>query len=420
MRAADTDGQSRLVIAPVAALLLSVVLLVLGNGLQGTLLVVRAGHEGFRAEAIGAMMSAYFAGYALGSVLLPRMVVAAGHIRTFAGFASIASAVVLLHLMQLDVWVWALLRVATGFAYAGMILVTESWLNAHAARSTRGRLLSIYGMSTMGAWAAGQGLLNLAPAEGIFLFLAVSVLISLALVPITLLPSRPPTIGQQARLELPRLFAISPLGTLGAFASGAALGAFWGMGPNFAQEVGLDTAGISSFMTAVLLGALALQWPLGWLSDRGSRRLVIALACLGAALAGLGLALSGEAARLSSLLLLGFLFGGFGIPLYSLCVAHANDRLAPEEVLAAARGLILLNGLGAAVGPLAASVAMTWLGPAGLFLYAAALLLLLMLAALLRRLQGPQETPTLQPLPHSPLICMSLDTRSDEQREQQA
>ncbi|MEX2630126.1 MAG: MFS transporter [Tistlia sp.] len=409
----DAENRSGLVIGPVATLLISVSLLVLGNGLQGTLLVVRAGQEGFRGETIGAMMSAYFAGYALGSLLLPRVVGSAGHIRAFAGFASIASAVPLMHLLLLDAPAWILLRAVTGFAYAGMILVTESWLNAHAVRATRGRLLALYGMVTMGVWALGQGALNLAPTEGIVLFLVASVLVSFALVPITLLPSRPPTIAGQAPLKLRRLLNTSPLGTLGAMTSGLALGAFWGMGPRFAQDVGLDTAGISAFMAVVLLGALVLQWPLGWLSDRHPRRLVIAGACLGAALAGTGLALA-EQAGLPALLTLGFLFGGFGIPLYTLCVAHANDRLRAEETLAAAQGLVLLNGLGAALGPILASLEMRWLGPGGLFLHAAALLTALMAVALLRRWQGPAESTTTPLLPCTPQIALALDTRGED------
>lgn len=406
----DIGGKSRLVIMPVATLLMSVGLLVLGNGLQSTLLVVRAGHEGFSSETIGIMMSAYFAGYALGSLFLPRVVASAGHIRTFASFASIASAVALLHLLLLDAWGWILLRAVTGFAYAGMILVTERWLNAHAVAATRGRLLSLYGMVTMGIWALGQGLLNVAPPEGVVLFLIVSVLISIALVPVTLLPSQPPTVSGEARLGLRRLFGISPLGTCGVFVGGLALGGFWGMGPNFAQEVGLDTAGIALFMAAVLFGALVLQWPLGWLSDRHPRRLVIAGASLAAALAGSGLALC-TGAGLTVLLPLGFLFGGFGIPLYTLCVAHANDRLMADETLAAARSLLLLNGIGAAFGPFAASLAMIWFGPGGLFLYSAFLLMLLMAAALLRGLQGPEEEASPTPLPCTPQIAMTLDTR---------
>lgn len=168
----------RLTVAPVAALLASVGLLVLGNGLLGTLLVVRAGNENFAGETIGLMMSSYFAGYALGSVLLSRVIVSAGHIRAFAGFASIASVTVLLHLIFVDPLIWTLLRVVTGFAYAGLILIAESWLNAHAVAATRGRLLSLYGVVTMGVWALGQGLLNLSSPDGIVLFLIVSILIS--------------------------------------------------------------------------------------------------------------------------------------------------------------------------------------------------------------------------------------------------
>lgn len=401
----------RLTVAPVAALLASVGLLVLGNGLLGTLLVVRAGNENFAGETIGLMMSSYFAGYALGSVLLSRVIVSAGHIRAFAGFASIASVTVLLHLIFVDPLIWTLLRVVTGFAYAGLILVAESWLNAHAVAATRGRLLSLYGVVTMGVWALGQGLLNLSSPDGIVLFLIVSILISLALTPITLLPGHPPAIPQQERLSLHRLLMLSPLGTAGAFLSGLALSAFWGMGPNFAQENGLDTAGISIFMASVLAGALVLQWPLGWLSDHAPRRLVIAGAALAAAAAAAGFVAVGSTG-LPVLLALGFLFGGFGIPLYTLCVAHANDRLQASEMLAAARGLLLLNGLGAAIEPFMASLSMSRFGPSGLFAHAGTLLAVLATVALLRRAQGQVETSVATPLPCTPQIALALDTRA--------
>jgi MFS family permease len=398
------------VIRPVAALLLSVSLLVLGNGLLGTLLVLRAGEAGFRGETIGAMMSIYFAGYALGMLLLPRVVSAAGNIRSFAGFGAIASAVALMHLLQSDAWAWTLLRAITGFAYAGMILATESWLNAHALPTTRGRLLSIYGVLTMGVWALSQEMLNLAPTQGVVLFLAASMLVSLSMVPITLLPGEPPALVHQAPMQIRRLLRISPLGTVGAFASGLALGGFWGMGPNFAQRIGLDTAGISSFMAAVLVGAMVLQWPLGWLSDRGPRRMVIAGASFGAAAAGFGIALTGSG-HVPTLLVLGFLFGGFGIPLYMLCVAHAYDRLPRSAMLGSARDLLLLNGLGTALSPLVTSLVMSLLGPGGLFLFAAVVLSLLMLLALARHQRGPEEGSCPIALPSCPQIAMALDTR---------
>jgi len=179
-----------LLLAPVAALLLSVALLLSGSGLLRTLLAVRAGQEQFPNGVIGAMMSAYFTGFTVGALFLPRVIISVGHVRTFAGFAAIASMTALLHIAWVEPRVWTPLRMVTGFAYAGMILATESRLNAHEVPSTRGQLLSIFGVVSMGSWALGQALLNIASHDDVALFLIVSLLISAAVVPITLLPSR--------------------------------------------------------------------------------------------------------------------------------------------------------------------------------------------------------------------------------------
>jgi MFS family permease len=404
-----------LVLAPVAALLLSVALLLLGNGLLGTLLVVRAGQEQhFSNEIIGAMMSAYFAGYTVGALLLPRVIVSVGHVRTFAGFAAIASMTALLHVAWVEPWAWMVLRMLTGLAYAGMILATESWLNAHAVPSTRGQLLSIFGVVSMGAWALGQALLNVAPPDGVTLFLIVSLLISAAVVPITLLPSRAPAEVEQEPVPFRDLLSISPLATTGVFLAGLAIGGFWGMGPNFAQRIGLGVGGISAFMAAVLGGTLVLQWPLGWLSDRLPRNLIIAGASLGSAAAAIVIALVTEA-PLPVLLAAGALFGGFGIPIYSLCVAVANDDLPAGRLLGTARGLLLLNGLGTAAGPLAGGLAMNVAGPSGLFIYAAFLLAVLTVAAIPRLQTGhPREAMSTR-CPHTPLITLSLNAMLQQQ-----
>lgn len=198
-------GKRGLVLAPVAALLLSVAALLLGNGLLSTLLIVRAGHKGFSTGAISAMMSFYFAGFTIGALVLPPIIVSVGHVRTFAGFAAIASMTALLHVAFVEPIARMPLRLITGFAYAGMILATESWLNAHALPSTRGQLLSIFGVVSMGSWAIGQALLNIAPPADVTLFLIVSLLISAAVVPITLLPSHPPARGTgMGRVQGPR------------------------------------------------------------------------------------------------------------------------------------------------------------------------------------------------------------------------
>lgn len=397
-----------LVLAPVSALLLSMALLLLGNGLLGTLLVIRAGGEHFSNEIIGAMMSAYFIGYTAGALVLPRLIVSVGHVRTFAGFAALASMTALLHATLVDPWVWTVLRIVMGFAYAGMILATESWLNAHAVPSTRGQLLSIFGVVSMGAWAVGQSLLNVASPDGMALFVIVSLLISAAVVPITLLPSRPPTDLQQDSVAFRDLFSASPLAAAGVFLAGLAIGGFWGMGPNFAQRIGLDVTGISVFMAAVLGGTLVLQWPLGWASDRLPRNLIIMIAALGAAAAAIGIALAAQAS-LPTLLIASVLFGGFGIPIYSLCVALANDDISPGKMLGTARGLLLLNGLGTAAGPFSGSLAMNAMGPGGLFFYAAALLVLLGIMAIPSPWIRPVRKANAARCPHTPLITLSLD-----------
>lgn len=403
-------GKRGLTLAPVAALLLSVAALLLGNGLLGTLLIVRAGQEGFSTSQISAMMSFYFVGFTVGALVLPRIIVSVGHVRTFAGFAAIASMTALLHVAIVDPIAWMPLRLITGFAYAGMILATESWLNAHAVQSTRGQLLSIFGVVSMGSWASGQALLNVAPPADVTLFLIVSLLISAAVVPITLLPSHPPAQVEQEQVALKELVLVSPLAAVGAFLAGLAIGGFWGLGPNFAQRIGLDVVGISAFMAAVLGGTLALQWPLGWLSDRVPRNFVIAGAALAAAVAAIGVALAVKA-PLPLLLIAGALFGGFGIPIYSLCLAVANDDLPAGRLLGTARGLLLLNGIGTATGPFIGGAAMAIVGPRGLFLYAAALLTILAVLAVARR----QPTLPIKPKaatrsPSTPMITVSLDT----------
>lgn len=256
---------------------------------------MRAGQEEFSSGAIGAMMSFYFAGFTIGALALPRVIVSVGHVRTFAGFAAIASMTALLHVVVVEPFAWVTLRMVTGFAYAGMILSTESWLNAHAIPSTRGQLLSMFGVVSMGSWALGQALLNIAPPAEVTLFLIVSLLISAAVVPITLLPSHPPTEVQQEAVAFRDLLSVSPLASIGVFLGGMAMGGFWGMGPIFAQRIGLDVGGISAFMGAVLGGTLLLQWPLGWLSDGVARNFIIAGAALASAVAAIGVAVAGDA-----------------------------------------------------------------------------------------------------------------------------
>lgn len=375
----------------VRSIYLAVALLVAGNGLQGTLVGLRGGLEGMSDQAIGLIMSANFAGFIAGSLWAPALIQSVGHIRAFAALASIASAVALAFAIFVSVPVWILLRAMHGACFAGLIIVVESWLNASSSRSNRGRTLAVYMVVLYAAWAASQQLINVAPVDGFVLFCVVSVCLSLALVPITLSRSDAPGVVTATRLGLRRLYRVSPLAMFGSFALGAGVGAFLGLAPVYGQSLGLDDARVSFVMTAMLLGALVLQWPIGWLSDRLDRRTIIIGAAAGASLMAVGLGMA-EAEPYGALVGLVFLFGGLAMPIYSICVAHANDQVETDEVIAVSSGLVLTYGVGSAAGPFVASIVMWGLGPAGLFWFVAAMPAALAAFGLYRREVG-EVTP---------------------------
>jgi MFS family permease len=392
----DLVAQREPVAVRLTALLLSVGIMVVGNGLAGTLLGVRAGLEGMRAESIGLLMSAYFLGFALGSYFSPRLIALVGHIRTFAALASIASAVALSYAILVSPPAWTVLRIAHGACYAGMTVVVESWLNGTTRRRSRGKVLATYNVVLLAAWAGSQPLLTVADESGFVLFCVVSICLSLALVPITLTRSGVPGVAQASRSGLRRLYEISPVGIAGALITGLATGAFYGMGPMFAQRMGFNDLEIALFMGATILGALVLQWPLGWLSDLIDRRLVI----IGSGI--LSTATTGVAAisvpEGTSQLLFAFMFvyGGTMIPLYALSVAHVNDNIDSQELVAAASGLVMVYGVGASIGPFAASQIISRVGPEGLFLFSSCALATFVTFALVRLSQGPAVAPEIK------------------------
>jgi MFS family permease len=363
-----------------SALLAAVALLTLGNGLLSTVVGVRGGLEGMTETTIGLVMSAFFAGFVAGSIWAPGLVQTVGHIRTFAALASITSAASLGFVLVVEPLFWVVLRAVAGACYAGMVIVVESWLNASTDRARRGRVLAAYGVVFYGAWAASQPLLNLAPASGFALFCLVS-----------LTRAGVPGVVEADRARLARLFEISPLGLAGAFAIGVAMSAYWGMAPSFGQAVGMSEATISLFLTTTLLGALAAQWPLGWLSDRTDRRRVVVAATVSAGLAAVGLALVVD--RAWAFIGLAVVLGGAAMPIYALCVAHVNDQIAPREVVAASSALILVYGVGSALGPFGASLVMDAVGPRGLFVFMAVALGAFALYAARRLVVSPPPAP---------------------------
>jgi len=371
----------------IAALLLASFVLYMGNGLQGTLLSVRAGIEEFPTALIGVLMSGYYFGFILGCRYVPRMIAGAGHIRTYVALASIASSSALAHAIVVEPVTWIGLRAVTGFCFAGMAMVIESWLNERATNETRGSILSVYRVVDLGALTVGNALLGLASPSTFVPFAIVSILVSLALVPIALSNTQAPKPVAVAKLNIRALYRVSPVGALAALATGLANAAFWSMGPIFVQQGGYGPEIIGLFMSAVIIGATLSQWPLGFLSDRIDRRFVIAACCLGTVLASLAMGVFALESK-TNLLWIGAAFGATLLPIFGLSVAHANDLTDPSESVATNGGLLLLHGLGAVIGAFAGAGVMALFGPSSLFLYIAgiyAAILVLVLARILRR-----------------------------------
>lgn len=379
--------------APITALLLSVALLLMGNGLQGTLLPVRANLEDFSPTDIGILGSAYFFGFAAGCLYGPRLIRRAGHIRAFTALVAIASCVVLVHSLVLNAYLWWVLRAMTGFCFAALYMIIESWLNEKSTNETRGFVFSLYTIINLTVMTVGQLMLGLDRPENFSLFMLASILVSLATVPIALTRAEAPAPIRSVKIRVPHLYRLSPVGVVGCLAVGLANGSFWSLAPVYAQEKGADTWGVAVFMSvAVLAGALA-QWPLGRLSDKMDRRKVIIGAACGAATAGLLFVLWAPASIVGLLALI-FLFGLFTLPIYSITVAHMNDYIEPGGYVEAASGLLLVYAMGAVVGPLVSSIFMQYSGPDALFAVTASVHLALAGFAFYRmrlRARAPEE-----------------------------
>ncbi|WP_425407476.1 MFS transporter [Hwanghaeella sp.] len=357
-------------VAPIAALLLSVALLLMGNGLQGTLLPVRANIEAFTQIDIGVMGSIYFFGFAIGCYFGPHLVRRVGHIRTFTAMVAIASSVVLGHSMIIESVSWWVMRGMTGFCFAVLYLVIESWLNAKSTNENRGFVFSIYTIINLTVITVGQMLLIADSPRAFTLFALASVLVSLAAVPVALTTAPAPPPVATVKIRLLRLYKLSPVGVMGCLAVGLANGAFWSLAPVFAQELLGGVENIAIFMSVVVIAGAVGQWPLGWLSDKIDRRKVIMTGAAGAALAGAALTILGPASP-GFIKPLAFAFGFFALPIYALSVAHMNDFVDVDDYVEAAGGLLLVFAAGAVLGPIFASVVIEQTGIMYLFLYTA-------------------------------------------------
>ena len=355
---------------PLMALIVSAGILLAGNGLQGTLISVRADLEAFSLASIGFLMSSYFLGFISGCLVAPGLVARAGHIRAFAAFAAIAAATALIYALEVHLALWIFLRAITGFCFAGLYMIIESWINEKTGNEYRGRVLAVYRVVDFTALTIGQYLLIAADPADFALFSLVAILISLAIVPVTMTRVEGPRPPTQTKLNLSKIWRVSPLSAAGAFAVGLANGAFWAIAPVFVLRLGYETGMVASFMSAAIIASALAQWPVGLLSDAIDRRLVLIGASGAAALAGAFLfffAASSDAA----LLLGAVIFGAAAMCIFGLCAAYANDHAEASEFVAVSGGLLLIFGLGSIGGPLLAAVVMSATTPSALFAYTA-------------------------------------------------
>ena len=350
------------------ALFFGFALISLGHGLQGTLIGVRSVLEGFSFFSAGLIIAGYYVGYLTGALTIPIFLQRVGHIRVFAALASLASIAILLHSVFVHPYSWMFIRILTGVSLSGIYVIMESWLNEKSTNQTRGQLLSVYMIITFVFVGAGQFLLNLGDPAKVDLFILVSILLSFALLPILLSTTEQPNSESPKYFSLKEFYLVSPLGFVGALATGLSHSAVFGYGAIYASSINLTIFEVSLYMTIITSAGALSQWPIGYISDRIDRRVIL----VGVSFIASGLSLFFIFANFMPLPLFLLITGLFSIaclPMYSLAVAHTNDFLQPNEIVSASATFGILIGIGSIIGPLVVSSFMEILGPVGFYIY---------------------------------------------------
>jgi MFS family permease len=375
------------------SLLISAAILLAGGGLHGTLIAVRANIEGFSLSTIGVVMAAYYAGFVVGCLGTPTLVARVGHIRVFTALAAVTAACSLIFAIEPYSWLWIALRCIVGYCFAGLYMIVESWINERSTNENRGQVLAIYRSVDLVAITIGQYLLLLADPGGSVLFSLVAILIALSIVPVALTPIESPALPTQVKLDLGRLWKLSPLAVAGCVAVGMSNGAFYAIAPIYVERMGYSTAMVASFMSVTILAGGLAQWPIGYFSDVADRRKILLLMAFGAALCGVALSLFGGVSA-SAMLAGSAGYGVFAMALFGLCAAHANDHAeGADDFVAISGGLLLVYGIGSIAGPLVAPLAMEAFGPGALWAYTAVIHAGFLLFGLYRMAAG-EAVPT--------------------------
>lgn len=400
------------------ALFLAVLTLMLGSGHLGTFLSLRLKVDDVSDALIGMVMAGFYVGLVVGAWVCPRVLQRVGHIRAFAVFAAINCANVLVQGMFVNAWVWLPLRVLTGLCMMGMYMVVESWLNERAPRELRGRVFSVYMLVSYLGMGAGQFMLNIAPLRDPIHFFLLGTLFALCLLPVSLTQAMHPAPIERVQFNWSRLYKTAPFGMVGALVAGLMNGAFYALGPVYVRNIGLDVSQIALFMAVTILGGLLAQYPVGMISDRIDRRTVLATLTIFSSLVSLALLWTGSD-YMPLLYGTAFVFGGLLFTSYPVAVAHTHDHFDSTQVVTVSAALIVVYGLGAALGPLGASGLMFVLGQQGLFIFIAVVGLLFGIVTYLRReaevVPVEAQEPFVPVLSTSPVIN-NLDPRADEEQ----
>lgn len=355
---------------PLVPLLVTAGILLGGNGLQGTLIALRGAMEGFQASTIGWTGTFYFMGFLLGCLVISHMMRAVGYVRSFSALAAIAASGTLVLVLVIDPVMWMVIRFVTGFCFAGLFTIMEAWLNAGASNADRARVLSLYRIIDLGSVTGAQFLIPIFGAGGFTIFAIMSMMITLSLVPVSLADRTNPAPPAEVKLDLGKVWRISPLASIGCIAVGLTNSAFRTLSPVYAEDIGLSTADVATFVSVSIIGGAVIQYPLGYLSDRWDRRTILLASTIAAMLAALAIAFFAGASAIANFALV-FVFGSFAMPLFSLSAAHANDRAGKGEFVLVNAALMLFYSLGAIVGPIAAAFFMESFGPHSMFSFAA-------------------------------------------------
>ncbi|GAB3681431.1 MFS transporter [Salinisphaera aquimarina] len=356
------------VVVSLAAMFASLALFIAGTALLTTVLAVQLAHEGFSSTQVGLVLVCHSIGFVLGSRFATRLIRRIGQVRSFAAFAAIGCAAALLHPMFIDGWLWAVLRGLVGFCAAGLIMVLEGWISARATNASRGALLGIYQVVFFFAAAMGQYLVSLGATDDYRIYSVVAILIVLSLIPLVMTRSEAPVMSMAGRLGFAQLYALSPSGLFGGVVGGVVVSCFLSLGPVYASENGMTLEGVSYYMTFAVIATMALQWPVGRLSDMFDRRWVVAAISLVATVAGVVAAWLGATQVWVLYAATAPLFGLAGC-LYPVSLSMINDHMEEGDPVGASAGLLLAYGLGTCIGPVAGALTMQQLGPAGLFVF---------------------------------------------------